>query len=418
MLLLIGNGQQSKALGEIVRILVLGGYGAQGAVICTELVKHPKVSEVICAGRRPERAKRFAHRLKSEKLSTRHVDLDRASELRASLKDVDVVINSASYVYNLPMMKAAAQNGVSYQELALGQGGPLEVLNMELKFEEEFKNAGTAALINTGMDPGVTNIIAGYAADRLDHVYEVRMKDCDVLESKKPVSTWSPNLLWADMIDNPVVYKDGVFQKVPPFSGEEHYVFPEPIGIQPCYHHAHEEVVTLPRFLKDLRYVEFKMGSPDMPFAKALYDYGLAGEEPIDIRGVKVAPLDVFLALTPQPPTMEEVERMVANGTLIDETACLLVDVKGEEDGEEVDTTFYTMLTLKEAERRMSGTTATSYYVGIGAVVFTELFIEGKIVTKGVVSPESMTSKERAVLIQRLAEKGITIHEISKKQLL
>jgi len=407
-----------KPLGETMRILVLGGYGAQGAVICTELVKHPKVSEVLCAGRRPERAKRFADRLKSEKLSTLRVDLNRADELRTNLKDVDVVINSASYIYNLTMMKTAAESGVSYQELALGQGGPEEVLNMELEFDKEFKSAGTAALINTGMDPGITNIIAGYAADRLDHVFEVRMKDCDVLKSKELVSTWSPNLLWADMIDNPVIYKDGVFQKVAPFSGEEHYVFPDPIGTQPGYHHAHEEVVTLPRFLKDLRYVEFKMCGPDMPFAKALYDYGLAGEEPIDVRGVKVAPLNVFLALTPQPPTMEEIERMIEDGTLIDETACLLVDVRGEEDGEEVNNTFYTTLTLKEAERRMSGTTATSYYVGIGAVVFTELFIEGKIRTKGVVSPESMTPEERAALIQRLAEKGITIREISKKQLL
>lgn len=407
-----------------MRILVLGGYGAQGSVICTDLVKHSKVSEVICAGRRLERAKHFADRLKSEKLSTRCVNLSRVDELRKAVKDVDVVINTASYIYNLRTMKAAAESGASYQDLALGQSVealniPLQgALEMELELDKKFKSAGTVALINTGMDPGITDIIAGYAADKLDHVYEVRMKDCDVLNSKKSISTWAPNLLWEDMIAKSIVYKDGVFQVVPPFSGEEDYVFPDPVGLQPCYQHSHEEVVTMPRFLKDLRYVEFKMCGPDMPFAKAIYDCGIAGKEPIDVKGVKVAPLDVFLALTPPTPTMEEVERKIKDGTLIDETACLVVDIKGEKDGREVDYTFYTMLTLKEAEDRMPGTTATSYYTGIGAAVFTELFIEGNIKTKGVAPPEALTREERIALIQRLADKGITIHEISKKQLL
>jgi len=392
--------------------------------MCTDLVKHPKISEVICAGRRLEQAKRFANRLKSEKLSTRTVDLTNVEELRKTVKDVDVVINAASYIYNLRIMKAAAESGASYQELALGQSleapnVPLErALEMELEFNEKFKNAGTVALINTGMDPGITDIIAGYAADKLDHVYEVRMKDCDVIKSKKPISTWAPDLLWVDMIAKPLVYKNGVFQRVLPFSGEEDYVFPDPIGLQPCYHHSHEEIVTMPRFLKDLRYVEFKMCGPDMPFAKAIYDYGLAGDKPIDVKGVKVTPLDLFLTLTPPIPSMEEVERMIKDGTLIDEVACLAVDIKGEEKGKSVDYTFYTMLTLKEAERRMSGATATSYYTGIGGVVFTELFVEGKINTRGVAPPEVLAREERIALIQRLAKKGITINEISKKPLL
>lgn len=404
-------------VGETMRILVLGGCGVQGSVICTELVKHPKVSELICADRRVELAKRFADRLKSEKLSTRRVNLNSVDELRNAVKDVDVVINAASYLYNLKTMRVAAQCGASYQDLALGAQELSSALEMELVLTEYFKNTGTVALINTGMDPGISDIIAGYAADKLDHVYEVRMKDCDIIESKEPVSTWAPNLLWADMIEKPIIYKDGAFQRVPPFSGEEDYTFPDPIGTQPCYHHSHEEIVTIPRFLKDLKYVEFKMCGPDMPFAKAICDYGIAGEKPIDIKGVKVSPLDVFLALTPTPPTMEEVERMTADSTLINETACLLVDIKGETNGREVDCTFYTMLTLKEAQRRMSGTTATSYYTGVGAAVFTELFIEGKIETRGVAPPEALAPKERTALIHRLAKKGIKIHEIQRTKL-
>lgn len=398
--------------------MVLGGYGAQGQVICRELVKHPKVSEVICAGRRLEQAKRFVSRCKSEKLLASRIDLDNVNEARAAVKNVDLVINAASYIYNLRLIKVCAASGVNYQDLASAwsietMDLPLDkAIEKELEFDQNFKDVGTVALISTGQDPGITDAIAGYAADNLDHLYEVCMKDCSILKAKEIVSTWAPDLLWRDMINNPIIFENGEFRRVPPFSGEEIYVFPDPIGSQPCYHHLHEEPVTMPMYLKDLKYVEFKMCGPDMPFAKAIFDYGLAKKEPIEVKGVKVAPLDVFLALTPRALTPEEIEKKIANGILQDEISCILLDIKGKRKGREVKSTFYTMLTLKEANRRMPGVTATSYYVGIGAEVFTEIIAEGKITTKGVVAPEALTPEEKKAVIQRLDKKGIKIQKI------
>ena len=403
-----------------MRILVLGGYGAQGQVICRELVKHPKVSEVVCGGRRLEQAKRFVSKYKNEKLSASRVDLDNINEARAAVKKADLVVNAASYIYNLRLMKACAESGVNYQDLA--SAWSIETMNLsmvkavekELELDQNFKDVGTVALISTGEDPGVTDVIAGHAADNLDRLYEVRMKDCSVLKAKEVISTWAPDLLWRDMINDPIVFENGEFKRVPPFSGEEIYVFPDPVGSQPCYYHLHEEPVTMPMYLKDLKYVEFKMCGPDMPFAKAIFEYGLAKEEPIEVKGVKVAPLDVFLALTPRALTPEEIEKKIANGILIDEIPCLLLDIKGERKGEEVKSTFYMMLTLKEANKRMPGVTATSYCVGIGAEVFTEIFTEGKIMTKGVVAPEALKPEEKTAVIRRLDKKGMKIHKIER----
>jgi len=400
-----------------MRILVVGGYGAQGQVICRELVKHPKVSEVICSGRRLEQAKKFVSRYKSKKLSASRIDLDNIQEVRAAVKNVDLAINSASYIYNLRLMKACAENGVNYQDLASAwsietMNQPMEkAIEKELALDQKFKDVGAVALISTGMDPGITDVIAGYAADNLDHLYEVRMKDCGVLKTKEPLSTWAPELLWRDMTTPAIVYEKGKFKRVPPFSGGEIYTFPDPIGPQPCYQHLHEEPVIMPMYLKDLKYVEFKMCGPDMPFAKALYDYGLAKKEQIEVKGAKVAPLDVFLTLAPKPLTQEETQKKIADGTLIDEICCLLLDMKGERKGKEVKWTVYTMQTLKEANNRMSGATSTSYYVGIGGEVFTELLAERKLRTKGVAPPEALTPKEKVEVIQRLADKGITIHK-------
>lgn len=398
-----------------MRVLVVGGYGAQGQVICRELVKHRKVSEVICAGRRLEQAQKFVSKYRSKKLSASVVDLDSLSEIQAAVKKADLVINSASYIYNLRLMKACARNGVNYQDLASAwsietMNQPMEkALRKEVELDQKFKDVGAVALISTGMDPGITDVIAGYAADNLDQLSEVRMKDCSVLKAKEPLSTWAPDLLWRDMTTPAVVFQNGKFKRVPPFSEEEIYTFPDPIGPQPCYQHLHEEPIIMPMYLKGLRYVEFKMCGPDMPFAKALYDFGLAKKDPVEVKGVKVTPLEVFLKLSPKPLTQDETQKKIADGTLIDEICCLSMDMKGERKRKEVMLTFYTMLTLKEANKRMPGATATSYYVGIGGEVFSELLAERKLTTKGVAPPEALRPSEKASVIQRLADKGITI---------
>jgi saccharopine dehydrogenase (NAD+, L-lysine-forming) len=311
-----------------------------------------------------------------------------------------------------------ANAGANYQDLAFGPSietsdlGMLGAFKKELDLDHDYKDQGTTALVNTGMDPGISDLMVGYAADNLSHLYEARIKDVAVLKSRTPVSTWSPNLLWVDMLDKPCIYTNGTYKRVEPFSDEETYVFPEPIGSQPCYMHAHEEVYTLPLFLKDLRYVDFKMGGPDMPFAKAIWEYGLAEDKPINVKGREVVPLDVFLALTPPALTPDEIEVKIKDGTLIDEIACLTLDCKGERNGREVSSTYYTILSLKGVNERIRGVTATSYYVGMGAVAIAELLLEGKITTTGVSPPEAYNSAERKEAIKRLGEKGIEIHRI------
>lgn len=388
--------------------------------MCTELVKHPMVDEVICAGRHIERAKKFAERLRSEKLTVMRVDMSDIEDLRRAIKDVDMAINAATYFYNLRTLKACAEAGAHYQDLALGE--PIEepkihlydALMKELALDQDFKDKGITALINNGMDPGITDAMACHAAHTMDRVYEIRMKDCDIIDATEPISTWSPYLLWRDMVAPARVFVDGRFETRPPFSEEEYYRFPEPIGVQPCYQHAHEEIVIMGHYLRDkgLRYVEFKMCGPDMPYAKAIYDLGLANPNPIKVKGVEVAPFDLLIECLPKPLSMEEVEQKIREGVLRDEIACILTDIIGERKGKTIKATYYAILTLKEANKYMPGTTATSYFVGIGAEAMTELLIEGKITTRGVVSPEALSLSEIEAYFKRLAEKGIIVNEV------
>lgn len=178
-----------------MKVLVLGGYGAQGQVICRELTKHPKVSEIICAGRRLEQAKKFVSKYKNKKLSPACVDLNNLKDVREAVKSVDLAINAASYIYNLRLMKACADSGVNYQDLASAWSIETmnktmeEALKKEVELDQKFKDVGAVALISTGEDPGISDVIAGYAADNLDCLYEVRMKDCGILRTRARAKT-------------------------------------------------------------------------------------------------------------------------------------------------------------------------------------------------------------------------------------
>ena len=401
-----------------MRVLVLGGYGAVGNVICRDLAKHPNIDEVVCAGRSLEKAEAFVKRYRNEKISAMKVDLFDVEDLQKAVKGFDIVINAVDYRFNLRVMKACVDAGASYQDLAFG--GSYETMNLpmveaykkQLEFDEAFKEKGLVALMNTGEDPGISNLMAGYAADHMDHLYEVRIKDCDVIDSAEPISVWSPRLLWIDMVDKPKVYENGVYKELEPFSGEEVYNFPDPLGPQPCYHHAHEEVITMPLHLKDLKYVEFKMGGPDMPFAKAVYDYGLVSTKPVRVGDVEVVPFEVFIAVSPPTIRPHEVEEKIEKGILEEEIACILLDVKGERRGKDVEATYYSILKLTDVNKLMKGATATSYFVGIGAVVFTELLAENRLKSRGTVSPEALEKKEKEAAIRKLEEKGIVIKKI------
>ena len=406
-----------------MKILILGGYGTQGSVICHELAKHKGVSEIVVAGRNIERAKALKEMLKSEKLSTCRIDLRNVNELQKAVKGCDLVINSASYIYDLRVMKAALSAGANFQGLSLGPcidapGAPTEkVLELVLEMDKDFRDIGRVALIATGEDPGITDLVTGYAADKFERVLEVRIKDCSLQKSESLVSTWAPDLLWYDMIQEPYVYENGVLKRVPPFSGEEIYVFPEPLGPQPCYHHYHEEPPIMARFIKGLRYAEFKMGGPFMPYAKAMYDLGLVKDEKIRVGNVEVKPFDVFCTLLPRPPSMSEIKEMIKKGKLVEDVSCIVTDIRCSDKGKKIDLSYVSMVTLKEANERIPGTTATSYFVGVGGEAFTEVLIEGYLKSTGVVPPEALLREEKEAIIQKLAEKGIKILEIVKREL-
>ena len=394
-----------------MKILIVG-VGAQGSVIATEIVKSPEVSEVRLSDVKLKKAERLAERLKSEKVSTHRVDANKVDSIMRAAKEVNIIVNTTTWIpkFNLNIMEAALKTGAHYQDLASYPAQQLEL-------SDRWKEAGLTALIDTGVSPGLTNVLAAQAADKLDRVEEIRIRLWAAVKSEEPVSLWSPETAWRDMAAKPIVYENGEYEEVPPFSGEEVYTFPDSIGPQTVYMHSHEEPETLPSFIgKGVRYVDFKMGGPDFPLAKAIVEFGLLSDKPINVKGVKVAPRDFFLALVPPTPSMEMMERMVRAG-MISMRGCVAVNVKGQKrDARRRHTLYSHFPDVQELNERMPGANPVAYVTSVPASTFTKMLAKEEIITRGVIPPEGLEPKVRQAFLAELAEKGIIVHEKVEKR--
>jgi len=382
-----------------MKVLVLGGYGAVGTAICGDLAQTPHISEVVCAGRNLDKARKLAQNLKSDKVTPEKLDAGNPDELARALKEVDIVINSSLPRYNLRVMEAALKNGAHYIDNAV-----YEKVDYKLKFNDAYRDAGLTGLLNLGEDPGLSNIFARYAADRMDRVDEIRIRDGETCESEKYpfMATFSPEVfLGGEIFLEPLIFEDGKFKHLPSFSGEELYNFPDPIGPLTVYCTDHEETETLPVFIKKgVKYADFKLAfSPQVvELLKTLKELGLMSMEPVDVKGVKVSPLDVFISLIPTPTEI---------GGKVEGYACILADVRGEKEGDKVHRIVYTYMNHKEGYRRL-GVTATAYLTGIPAAVGAAMLADGSIKKRGVYPPEVL---EPEPFLARIRQKDIPIYE-------
>jgi saccharopine dehydrogenase (NAD+, L-lysine-forming) len=213
------------------------------------------------------------------------------------------------------------------------------------------------------------------------------------------------------------VYENGEYKTYPPFSGVENHVFPEPMGPRTLALVEHDEAVTLPHFIgKGVKYVDFKE-SVDI-IAGILINLGLAGTEPIEVKGVKVKPLDVLLKLAkPAIEEIEETEKTPEFQKLSGEEAasCNVAQVIGEKAGKKVEQYVYLKTSISDRREWMRRYDTTNGWVPIPAAATAIMIAKGEIQAKGVISPECL---EPEPFMRKLSEMGMgTFQMITKKQI-
>jgi saccharopine dehydrogenase-like NADP-dependent oxidoreductase len=181
----------------------------------------------------------------------------------------------------------------------------------------DWETAGRLALVGMGVEPGLSDVFARYAADHLfSEIDELGTRDGAnlVVRDEAGNEIFAPSFsIWTtieECLNSPVVWeKERGWFTTPPFSEPEIFTFPEGIGDVECVNVEHEEVLLMPRWV-DAKRVTFKygLGNEFIGILKTLHQLGLDSTVPVRVRSangpVEVAPRDVVAAGLPDPATL------------------------------------------------------------------------------------------------------------------
>src|SRR5262249_25421241 len=131
---------------------------------------------------------------------------------------------------------------------------------------EAWERAGQLALVGIGVEPGLSDVFARYAADHLfSQIDEVGVRDGADLQVAG--YAFAPTFsIWTtieECLNPPLIWeRERGWYTTAPFSEPEVFRFPEGIGEVECVNVEHEEVALIPRWV-DCERVTFKYGLGD-----------------------------------------------------------------------------------------------------------------------------------------------------------
>jgi len=361
-----------------MHIIVLGGAGAMGRIAVRTLTEYTDIDQITIADYNEERAHEVAASLHSSNILVKQIDVNDQERLRTLLRGADVVLNAVEYVFNLPVLRACILEKVDYADL----GGLFHMTRELMDMHDEVSAAGITAILGMGGTPGVTNVLARAAVDKLDRVESIKVQlGCsdDTPSSAPLVAPYSIRTILDEFTKQPQVFQDGVWYPQQPLSGQEEMVFPLPVGRATAIYSLHSECATFPISFRDkgIHYVSFKIAFPSdfMTKLKFLVDLGFGSDESVNVRGVKVSPREVLARLMEMAPN-EDVEPQDCD--------VLRIVANGEAEGQRVGITNQIVV----LPYRRWGISAGALDTGTPLAIAGHMLATGEITRRGAVGPE------------------------------
>ncbi|MEU8134730.1 saccharopine dehydrogenase family protein [Streptodolium elevatio] len=386
-----------------MRILLVGAGGVGSAVVRIA-ARRDFFTHMVVADYDADRAAGAVAATGDTRFSAARVDASDEAAVRALLaeSECDVLLNATDPRFVMPLFRAALAAGAHYMDMACSLSyphpeRPYELTGVKLGDEQfamsaDWERSGRLALLGMGVEPGLSDVFARYAADELfDEIEEIGVRDganltVDGYDFAPSFSIWTTI---EECLNPPVVYEaDRGWFTTPPFSEPEVFDFPEGIGPVECVNVEHEEVLLMPRWV-DAKRVTFKYGLGDefIEVLKTLHKLGLDRTAPVAVGSeqgrVRVSPRDVVAACLPDPATL---------GDRMHGKTCAGTWVKGVKDGAAREVYLYHVVDNQWSMAEY-GSQAVVWQTALNPVVALELLATGVWSGSGVVGPEALAPR-------------------------
>jgi saccharopine dehydrogenase-like NADP-dependent oxidoreductase len=382
-----------------MRILVVGAGGVGSAAVGIA-ARRSFFGALVVADydvRRAERALTHHGVAEDGRFRAAQVDASSADAVAALCREHDIthVLNAVDPRFVMPVFDGAFAAGADYLDMAMSLSrphadAPHTLTGVKLGDEQftkagDWETSGRLALVGIGVEPGLSDVFARYAADHLfGEIDEIGIRDGADLEVEG--YDFAPSFsIWTtieECLNPPVVWEKGRgWFTTAPFSEPEVFDFPEGIGPVECVNVEHEEVLLVPRWV-DAGRVTFKygLGNEFIEVLKTLHKLGLDRTEKVRVGDAEVSPRDVVAAALPDPATL---------GDRMRGKTCAGTWVRGRgKDGLPREVYLYHVVD-NEWSMREYGSQAVVWQTAVNPVVALELLAAGTWKGAGVLGPEA-----------------------------
>jgi lysine 6-dehydrogenase len=381
-----------------MRMLVLGA-GLQGSACAYDLLQNPDVTEVRLADLHIDHLADFLKPYSGKRLIPTPLDVRNGDAVLALMKECDAVMSAIPYYFNGNLAKQAVEAGVHFCDL----GGNTDIVFEQKKLDARAKEQKCTVIPDCGLAPGMDTILAQYGISQLDEVDSVKIfvgglpqhpegpLKYQIVYSLEGVLDYYTTLSW--------VVRDSKRKQVVALSEIEPVNFAEPVGELEAFHTA-GGLSTLPfRYEGKIRTMEYKtLRYPGHArIMEAIRDLGLLDLETVDVKGVKVAPRDVAVAVMGPHLTKPKSPDLVA----------LRVEVNGRKGGV-AKQLGWELVDTYDAEHGISAMMRTT---GYSLSITGQMQASGEITQYGVHTPDECIPA--AKYIAELGKRGINIRAIS-----
>jgi len=394
-----------------MRILTLGSGGVGSAAVGIA-TRRDFFELMVVADYDLARAEHAVGRFPADKrFIAAQVDASDSASVAALVREHNIthVFNAVDPRFVMPIFEGAIAGGADYLDMAMSLSKPhptdpysqvgLKLGDEQFAQEQHWVDSGRLAVVGIGIEPGLADVFARYAAD--EHFSEI--DEAGVRDGSNLVVAgydFAPSFsIWTtieECLNPPVIFeKDRGWFTTEPFSEPEVFDFPEGIGPVECVNVEHEEVLLIPRWV-DAKRVTFKYGLGDefIDVLRTLHKLGLDSTTPIKVKGQPVSPRDVVAACLPDPATL---------GDKMSGKTCAGLWVRGTGKDGQPRSTYYYHVVDNEWSMSEYGDQAVVWQTAINPIIALELLHEGSWTGVGVLGPEAFPAQP---FLDKLVEYG------------
>ena len=377
------------------KVTVLG-CGLVGSVMALDLAADEAYEVTVCDASL-ENLSRTKARAKGPLAIRTDVDFASPASITEAVRGQDLVIGAVPGFLGYAMLGAVIRAGVNMSDISfMGED--------YREWDAEAKKAGVTTFEDVGVAPGASSILIGHACEQLDRVEDVTYSVTGLPTRPEPPFNYklvfSPDDLIEEYVRPARMKRDGKIVTVPALSGCRIMKFDIPgIPLPEMEGFFTDGCRTLLDTIPSPNVTEYTLRYPgtarDMTL---LREIGLFGTEPVDVKGTKVAPRDLFGALAYPRMKLGEEEN---------EFTFFHVEVTGEKDGKRLQYTY----TLYDEKDMATGFPSMSRTTGFPCVIVGRLLAEGVLNMPGVNPPEAVGKNPEAVrrLLEELQKRGVKI---------